>query len=131
MSQVFPGSITRELKEAFGVHSRSLAVEEQPSLFDLRERQLKGWPNKLIWGDKKLILSNLKNDPLREEIEKQGGLKLVSGEWMTDRVQSGFKLPNAPSVTTAFGATCSGPWHIDRLGSTKQRDGDRNDQIER
>lgn len=49
----------------------------QLSLFDERGRQLKGWTNKLIWGDNKLILSSLKNGPLREEIEKQGGLKLI------------------------------------------------------
>ena len=51
----------------------------QLSLFDLdaRGRQLKGWTNKLIWGDNKLILSSLKNGPLREEIEKQGGIKLI------------------------------------------------------
>ncbi len=46
-------------------------------LFDTRGRQLKGWTNKLIWGDNKLILSSLKNGPLRDEIEKQGGLKLI------------------------------------------------------
>jgi hypothetical protein len=44
---------------------------------DNRGRQLKGWTNKLIWGDNKLILSSLKNGPLREEIENQGGLKLI------------------------------------------------------
>ncbi len=51
----------------------------QPSLFtmDHRGRQLKGWTNKLIWGDSKLILSSLKNGPLRAEIEAQGGLKLI------------------------------------------------------
>jgi DNA modification methylase len=51
----------------------------QADLFstDSRGRQLKGWTNKLIWGDNKLILSSLKNGPLREEIEKQGGLKLI------------------------------------------------------
>jgi DNA modification methylase len=51
----------------------------QASLFDLdaRGRQLKGWTNKLIWGDNKLILASLKNGPLREEIERQGGLKLI------------------------------------------------------
>lgn len=51
----------------------------QLSLFDVdaRGRQLKGWTNKLIWGDNKLILSSLKNGPLCEEIEKQGGLKLI------------------------------------------------------
>ena len=49
------------------------------SLFsvDKRGRQLKGWTNKLIWGDNKLILSSLKNGPLRDEIEAQGGLKLI------------------------------------------------------
>jgi len=53
--------------------------KDQGLLFDLdaRGRQLKGWTNKLIWGDNKLILSSLKNGPLREEIEKQGGLKLI------------------------------------------------------
>ncbi|MDY6831552.1 MAG: site-specific DNA-methyltransferase [Thermodesulfobacteriota bacterium] len=44
---------------------------------DGRGRQIKGWTNKLIWGDNKLILSSLKNGPLREEIEAQGGLKLI------------------------------------------------------
>jgi DNA modification methylase len=45
--------------------------------FDARGRQNKGWTNKLIWGDNKLILSSLKNGPLRQEIEKQGGIKLI------------------------------------------------------
>ncbi len=51
----------------------------QMSLFDVdaRGRQLKGWTNKLIWGDNKLVLSSLKNGPLREAIEAQGGLKLI------------------------------------------------------
>jgi len=49
----------------------------QLGLFDERGRQLQGWTNKLIWGDNKLILSSLKNGPLRQEIEEQGGLKLI------------------------------------------------------
>jgi len=51
----------------------------QTSMFetDFRGRQLKGWTNKLIWGDNKLILSSLVNGPIREEIEKEGGLKLI------------------------------------------------------
>lgn len=44
---------------------------------DGRGRQIKGWTNKLIWGDNKLILSSLKNGPLREEIEANGGIKLI------------------------------------------------------
>ncbi len=56
---------------------KSTETELQMALFDERGRQLKGWTNKLIWGDNKLILSSLKNGPLREEIEAQGGLKLI------------------------------------------------------
>ena len=52
-------------------------VNQQLGLFDTRGRQRKGWTNKLIWGDNKLVLSSLKNGPLREEIEAQGGLKLI------------------------------------------------------
>ncbi|MBU2543458.1 site-specific DNA-methyltransferase [Patescibacteria group bacterium] len=49
----------------------------QESLFDTSGRQITGWTNKLIWGDNKLILSSLKNGPLRKEIEAHGGIKLV------------------------------------------------------
>ncbi len=53
----------------------------QKSLIDYtlddRGRQLSGWTNKLIWGENKLILSSLKNGPLRKEIEDQGGIKLI------------------------------------------------------
>src|SRR3989440_3591223 len=49
----------------------------QEDLFDTRGRQLKGWTNKLIWGDNKLILSSLKSGALRRQIEEAGGLKLI------------------------------------------------------
>ncbi len=49
----------------------------QGFLFDDRGRQKSGWSNKLIWGDNKLILSSLKNGPIREEIERNGGIKLI------------------------------------------------------
>ena len=52
-------------------------TQPQMALFDERGRQMKGWTNKLIWGDNKFILSSLKNGPMREEIEAQGGLKLI------------------------------------------------------
>jgi DNA modification methylase len=51
--------------------------EYTDGFLDFRGRQESGWTNKLIWGDNKLILSSLKNGPLREEIEKQGGIKLI------------------------------------------------------
>jgi len=49
----------------------------QEDLFDARGRQHKGWTNKLIWGDNKLILSSLKAGALRRQIEEAGGLKLI------------------------------------------------------
>jgi adenine-specific DNA-methyltransferase len=49
----------------------------QEDLFDSRGRQHKGWTNKLIWGDNKLILSSLKAGALRRQIEDAGGLKLI------------------------------------------------------
>ncbi len=55
----------------------SKKVGDMMEMFDLRGRQLKGWTNKLIWGDNKLILSSLANGPIREEIEKEGGFKLI------------------------------------------------------
>lgn len=50
---------------------------DQLEMFDSRGRQLKGWTNKLIWGDNKLILSSLKAGALRQQIEEAGGLKLI------------------------------------------------------
>jgi len=52
-------------------------INLQDSLFDISGRQKAGWANKLIWGDNKLILSSLKNGPLRKQIEAEGGLKLI------------------------------------------------------
>ena len=46
----------------------------QGNLFDKKQRD---WTNKLIWGNNSLILSSLINGPLRDKIEKEGGLKLV------------------------------------------------------
>ena len=52
-------------------------TKTQPDFFDSRGRQQKGWTNKLIWGDNKLILSSLKSGALRQQIEDAGGLKLI------------------------------------------------------
>lgn len=53
------------------------AIKNQRELFDFSGRQIADWTNKLIWGDNKLILSSLKSGPLRQEIENQGGIKLI------------------------------------------------------
>ena len=51
--------------------------EQEELGFDMGGRQVKGWTNKLIWGDNKLILSSLKSGALRRQIEEAGGLKLI------------------------------------------------------
>ena len=56
---------------------RKSAKSQEEIGFDAGGRQAKGWTNKLIWGDNKLILSSLKSGPLREQIEEAGGLKLI------------------------------------------------------
>src|SRR5579863_9757529 len=72
---VLPFQVIEQVDEPRAEKPEDAAL--QAGLFDARGRQLKGWTNKLIWGDNKLILSSLKNGPLRDEIEKQGGLKLI------------------------------------------------------
>ena len=56
---------------------RSADKETQMDLFDDRGRQKAGWTNKLIWGDNKLILSSLRNGRIRDEIQRNGGIKLI------------------------------------------------------
>jgi DNA modification methylase len=71
---VLPFQVIEQVDEPRSEEKREI----QGSLFDTETgRQVKGWNNKLIWGDNKLILSSLKNGPLREEIEAQGGIKLI------------------------------------------------------
>jgi len=74
-SVVLPFQVIEQVDEP----RKEADVKLQASLFDFDERgrQIKGWTNKLIWGDNKLILSSLKNGPLRDEIEKEGGIKLI------------------------------------------------------
>ena len=51
--------------------------DDEEFSFDTRGRQQKGWTNKLIWGDNKLILASLKSGALRRQIDEAGGLKLI------------------------------------------------------
>ncbi|MDZ7749403.1 MAG: adenine methyltransferase [Halofilum sp. (in: g-proteobacteria)] len=74
---VLPFQVIEQVDEPRAEKSEETALQSDLFATDSRGRQLKGWTNKLIWGDNKLILSSLKNGPLREEIEAQGGLKLI------------------------------------------------------
>lgn len=80
--------------------------DQQQLLFSLDERgrQLRGWTNKLIWGDNRLVLSSLKNGPLREEIERQGGLKLICIDPPFD-VGADFSMDFAIPSSTQGGET--------------------------
>ena len=72
---VLPFQVIEQVDEPRAEKPEDAALQRE--LFDARGRQVKGWTNKLIWGDNKLILSSLKNGPLRDEIEAQGWLKLI------------------------------------------------------
>ena len=74
---VLPFQVIEQVDEPRAEKPEDTALQADLFSTDSRGRQLKGWTNKLIWGDNRLILSSLKNGPLREEIEKQGGIKLI------------------------------------------------------
>ncbi len=74
---VLPFQVIEQVDEPRAEKSEDTKMQLGLFDFDTRGRQIKGWTNKLIWGDNKLILSSLKNGPLREEIEAQGGIKLI------------------------------------------------------
>jgi DNA modification methylase len=74
---VLPFQTIEQVDEPRAEKPEHAAAQQDLFSTDSRGRQLKGWTNKLVWGDNKLILSSLKNGPLREEIERQGGLKLI------------------------------------------------------
>ena len=74
---VLPFQVIEQVDEPRAEKPEETALQADLFATDSRGRQLKGWTNKLIWGDNKLILSSLKNGPLREEIEQQGGLNLI------------------------------------------------------
>ncbi len=74
---VLPFQTIEQVDEPRAEKPDDTAAQQDLFSTDSRGRQLKGWTNKLIWGDNKLILSSLKNGPLREEIERQGGLKMI------------------------------------------------------
>jgi len=74
---VLPFQVIEQVDEPRAERPEETALQMDMFATDGRGRQLKGWTNKLIWGDNKIILSSLKNGPLREEIEAQGGLKLI------------------------------------------------------
>ena len=74
---VLPFQIIEQVDEPRAEKPEDTAAQQDLFSTDQRGRQLKGWTNKLIWGDNRLILSSLKNGPLREAIERQGGIKLI------------------------------------------------------
>ena len=74
---VLPFQTIEQVDEPRAEGASDVDDELAGGLFDTRGRQIAGWTNKLIWGDNKLVLSSLKNGPMREEIERQGGVKLM------------------------------------------------------
>ena len=76
-STVLPFQTIEQVDEPRAESPEDTALQADLFATDARGRQLKGWTNKLIWGDNKLVLSSLKNGPMREQNEAQGGIKLI------------------------------------------------------
>ena len=74
---VLPFQTIEQVDEPRAEKPEETAAQHDLFSMDSRGRQLQGWTNKLIWGDNKFVLSSLKNGPLRQEIERHGGLKLI------------------------------------------------------
>jgi DNA modification methylase len=100
---VLPFQVIEQVDEPRAEENRALQMD----IFHQQTgRQVTGWNNKLIWGDNKLILSSLKNGSLREEIEDQGGIKLiyidppfdVGADFSMDIEIGGETLTKKPSV---------------------------------
>jgi len=74
---VLPFQTLEHIDEPRKETERGLQSATQMDLLDTTGRQIKGWANKLIWGDNKLILSSLKAGAIRRQLEDAGGLKLI------------------------------------------------------
>ena len=72
---ILPFQTLEHIDEPRKERGSGVSPEVQEEMFS--GRQVKGWTNKLIWGDNKLILSSLKSGALRRQIEEAGGLKLI------------------------------------------------------
>jgi adenine-specific DNA-methyltransferase len=72
---ILPFQTLEHIDEPRKERGSGVSPEIQEEMFS--GRQVKGWTNKLIWGDNKLILSSLKSGALRRQIEEAGGLKLI------------------------------------------------------
>jgi len=115
-------------------HTDELRAETnaQFDLFSVDEnsgRQSGGWNNKRIWGDNKLILSSLANGPLRAEIEKAGGLKLididppfdVGVDFSIDVEIGGGEVTKKPSAVEVVAHRATWGKGRDSLGRAKPR----------
>ena len=68
---VLPFQVIEQVDEPRAEKPEDTAL--QAGLFDERGRQLKGWTNKLIWGDNKLILCRLKMGRCAKRLRRRAG----------------------------------------------------------
>ena len=67
---VLPFQVIEQVDEPRAEKPADTALQQ--GLFDARGRQVKGWTNKLIWGDNKLILSIPEKRPVTRGDRKAG-----------------------------------------------------------
>ena len=74
---VLPFQVIEQVDEPRAEKPEETALQAGPVRNRFAGPTAQGLDEQAHLGDNKLILSSLKNGPLREEIEKQGGLKLI------------------------------------------------------
>ncbi|MDR2340486.1 MAG: site-specific DNA-methyltransferase [Deltaproteobacteria bacterium] len=72
--KVFPFQFIEQSDSFLGKDIAKRTLFDDPPKNPLKDD---GWANKLIQGDNKAVISSLKSGPLREEIKKHGGIKLI------------------------------------------------------
>lgn len=96
---ILPFQTLEHIDEPRSVGVSPTSPSFQPDLIDMSGRQTKGWANKLIGGDNKLILSSLKSSTLLRQIEDAGGLKVCQWGFRCEfDPSSAGEIPSAFSV---------------------------------
>ena len=92
---VLPFQVIEQVDEPRTENPEKQKLQTDLFSMDTRGRQLKGWTNKLIWGDNKLILSSLKNGPLQTVFDAgaRQGQAMPIGEQRRVFAGSDFRQP--------------------------------------
>ncbi len=98
---VLPFQTIEQVDEPRAEKPSDTALQSDLFATDSRGRQLKGWTNKLIWGDNKLILSSLKTRPPRPIRRKTGPVVISADAIQSFTASTGHAFRPRTTGTTA------------------------------